>query len=89
MLQIILSCVTAEMCIKLLRNKAETRIRPGHVSLWNAITEEFEQLEALRSNKTAFCSVNAINDLRGKTLFVATNVVSTDFFKRDFLIRSD
>jgi len=85
----ILSCVTAEMCIKLLRNKAEIRIletRPGHVSLWNAITGEFEQLEALRSNKTAFCSVNAINDLRGKTLFVATNVVST-FFKHDFLIR--
>ncbi|XP_077272984.1 uncharacterized protein LOC143903334 isoform X2 [Temnothorax americanus] len=74
----ILPCVAAEMCIRLLRNKAEYRIlqkRPGHVSLWNAITGEFEQLEALKSNNTAFCSVNAINDLRGKTLVVATDLI--------------
>ncbi|XP_077272987.1 uncharacterized protein LOC143903334 isoform X3 [Temnothorax americanus] len=76
--KMILPCVAAEMCIRLLRNKAEYRIlqkRPGHVSLWNAITGEFEQLEALKSNNTAFCSVNAINDLRGKTLVVATDLI--------------
>lgn len=68
--------------MKLLPNKREIIMlqrRPGHVSLWNAITEEFEQLEALKSNNTVFCSVNAINDLRGKTLVVATDFVSTGF----------
>lgn len=68
--------------MKLLPNKREIiklETRPGHVSLWNAITGEFEQLEALKSNNTAFCSVNAISDLRGKTLVVATDFVSTGF----------
>ncbi|XP_028049514.1 uncharacterized protein LOC105835450 [Monomorium pharaonis] len=76
LLSMILPYVAAEMCIGLLRNRAETRKirrRPGHISLWNAITGEFEQLEALKSNNTAFCSVNAVNDLRGKTLVVATD----------------
>ncbi|XP_025986520.1 uncharacterized protein LOC105205239 isoform X2 [Solenopsis invicta] len=74
----ILPYVAAEMCVRLLQNRAETRImrrRPGHISLWNAITGEFEQLEALRSNNTAFCSVNVVNDLRGKTLVVATDLM--------------
>jgi len=75
--------IAAEMCVRFLQNEAETRIiwrRPGQVSLWNMITGEFEQLEALKSNNTAFCSINAMNDLRGKTLVVATNFVSTGFF---------
>ncbi|XP_070529585.1 uncharacterized protein [Cardiocondyla obscurior] len=72
----VLPCVVAETCIKLLQNKEEIRIlrrRPGHVLLWNAITGEFEQLEALKSNNSAFCSVDTIYDLRGRTLVVATD----------------
>ncbi|KMQ90754.1 hypothetical protein RF55_9456 [Lasius niger] len=67
------------MCLRLLQNIQETKIirsKPGHVWRWNAITEEFEQLEVLKWNNTAFCSVNAINDMRGKTLVVAMDFVS-------------
>lgn len=75
----ILPCVLGEICLRFLRDNQESKIissKPGHVWLWNAMTEKFEQLEALKWNNTAFCSVNAINDIRGKTLFVATDFVS-------------
>ncbi|KAM0734686.1 Glutamate receptor ionotropic, kainate glr-3 [Formica fusca] len=74
-LSVILPCVLGEICLRFLRDNQESKIissKPGHVWLWNAMTEKFEQLEALKWNNTAFCSVNAINDIRGKTLFVAT-----------------
>ncbi|KAL6262431.1 hypothetical protein P5V15_007516 [Pogonomyrmex californicus] len=78
LLLVILPHVATEMCLRLLRNRAESTIgrRPGYVSLWNPITGEFEQLEALKSNKTAFCSVKAENNLRGKTLIVATDFMN-------------
>jgi hypothetical protein len=65
-----------------LKNKRETRIiqrKPGRIWHWNAIMEKFEHLEALTLNNTALCSANVVSDLRGKTLVVATDVVSTDY----------
>ncbi|XP_072748556.1 uncharacterized protein [Anoplolepis gracilipes] len=83
-LQVIFPCVMGEICLRLLQNSQETEHiwrKPGHIWLWNGITEEFEQLEALKWNNTAFCSVNAINDMRGKTVIVtadSTNPFITD-----------
>ncbi|KAL6422562.1 hypothetical protein ACFW04_010660 [Cataglyphis niger] len=78
-LSAILPCVLGEICLRFFRNNQETEIiwnKAGYVWLWNAMTEKFEQLEALKWNNTAFCSVNAINDVRGKTLVVAMNFIS-------------
>lgn len=70
---LLLPCVAASTCLRLLRNDRETRIlrrKPDYVRRWNAITAEFENLEALTLNNSAFCSVDTVNDLRGKTLVV-------------------
>lgn len=49
---------------------------------------EFEKLEALTMNSTAFCSVNAVNDLRGKTLVVGIYPdVSVDSFRAIQIIK--
>ncbi|GAB1862256.1 hypothetical protein CAJAP_03335 [Camponotus japonicus] len=75
----ILPYVVGEICLRFLRNSQETKIiwrKPGYVWRWNAITEEFEQLEALKWNDTAFCSVDTINDMRGRTLVVATDFMN-------------
>lgn len=85
-LQMILPYVVGEICLRFLRNSQETKIiwrKPGYVWRWNAITEEFEQLEALKWNDTAFCSVDAINDMRGRTLVVATDFVSIRTFDQN------
>ncbi|KYN10106.1 hypothetical protein ALC57_17796 [Trachymyrmex cornetzi] len=75
------------MCIRLLRSRTEIRIireRPRHISLWNAITGKFEQLEALKSNNTTFYSVNAVNELRGKRLIVANGFCAYWFLLTQF-----
>lgn len=85
-LQVILPHVVGEICLRLLQNSQETKIiwkKPGYVWRWNAIREEFEQLEALKWNDTAFCSVDEINDMRGRTLVVATDFVSTRIFDQN------
>ncbi|XP_067214212.1 uncharacterized protein [Linepithema humile] len=75
-LSMIFPSVASEICLRLLGNERETRIierKPGQVWHWNAIMEKFEHLEALTLNDTALCSVNTVNDLRGKTLVVDVN----------------
>ncbi|RLU26256.1 hypothetical protein DMN91_000049, partial [Ooceraea biroi] len=74
--QAVLPYVAASICLRFLKNEWETEIllqKPGYIRRWNAITAEFESLEALTLDNSAFCSVDLVNDLRGKTLIVGTD----------------
>lgn len=57
--------------MRFLKNEKEKDIlekKSGYVWRWNAITGEFENLEALTLNNSAFCSIDMVNDLRGKSV---------------------
>ncbi|KAG7209983.1 hypothetical protein KM043_011569 [Ampulex compressa] len=76
LLSIVFTVTGAELCIRLLKNYEETRIArkiPGRLWRWNEITQNFEELEALKLNDSAICSVNIADNLRGKTIVVAAD----------------
>ncbi|XP_023289183.1 uncharacterized protein LOC105696466 [Orussus abietinus] len=79
-LLILLLCALtrAEMCLRILKNKSDypaiLRI-PGRIRKWNSTTKQFELLEALALNRSAICSVQYTNDMRGKTITVATDMM--------------
>ncbi|XP_025152593.1 uncharacterized protein LOC109503796 [Harpegnathos saltator] len=71
-LQLVLPCFATAICFRFLTSREARTVvfRPGIVWYWNANTNDFEKLEVLTLGNTAFCSVDAVNDLRGKTLRV-------------------
>lgn len=76
--QTLVALTSAETCIRFLKNHEEDRIFrtiPGHVWRWNTFTQEFEEIQAVKMNGTAVCSVKMANNLRGKTIVVAADTV--------------
>lgn len=71
--------VQAEICLRLLKNKEESRIlqkSPGRIWRWDPIAENFVPLEALKSNNRLVCSVDFVNDLAMKSITVVADNVS-------------
>ncbi|XP_076381342.1 putative glutamate receptor isoform X2 [Megalopta genalis] len=78
LLTIFVACSAAETCIRFLQNSEEKtifRTIPGQVCRWNRFAQQFEEIEAVRLNGTAVCSVGMSDDLRGKTIVVATDTM--------------
>ncbi|XP_032662786.1 uncharacterized protein LOC116840316 isoform X2 [Odontomachus brunneus] len=60
---LVLPCFATAICLRFL-SKKDTEIiinKPGHIWFWNANMNEFDKLETLTMNDTAFCSINTIN----------------------------
>ncbi|XP_054008871.1 uncharacterized protein LOC128892454 [Hylaeus anthracinus] len=78
LLSTLFALTAAETCIRLLRHSGEKKIFhtiPGHIWRWNPLTQEFEEIQAVKLNGTAICSVKMANDLRGRTIVVAADVM--------------
>ncbi|XP_076679851.1 uncharacterized protein LOC143375031 [Andrena cerasifolii] len=74
----LLAFTAAETCIRFLKNGEERgilRTIPGHVWRWSRRTHEFEEIQAVKLNGTAVCSVKMANDLRGRTIIVAADTM--------------
>ncbi|XP_035742265.1 uncharacterized protein LOC118450555 isoform X3 [Vespa mandarinia] len=68
--------IQAEICLRLLKNKEESRIlqkSPGRIWRWDSIAENFVPLEALKSNNGLVCSVDFVKDLAMKSITVVAD----------------
>ncbi|XP_076627733.1 glutamate receptor ionotropic, kainate 5-like [Colletes latitarsis] len=78
-LLMLFALTAAETCIRFLKNHEEKKIFhtiPGRVWRWNTFTQDFEEIQAVKLNNTAVCSVKMANNLRGKTIVVATDIMN-------------
>ncbi|XP_020280451.1 uncharacterized protein LOC109853104 [Pseudomyrmex gracilis] len=67
--------VASELCIRFLEVNTNLLNNSRRFNLWNAATQEFDKLEALTENGTAFCSIDQVSDARGETLAVSVEVM--------------
>ncbi|KZC11844.1 hypothetical protein WN55_03683 [Dufourea novaeangliae] len=77
-LTILFALTAAETCVRFLKNADEKRIFhtvPGQIWRWNSVAQEFEEIQAVKLNGTAVCSVKMANNLRGKTIVVAADIM--------------
>lgn len=78
--------IQAEICLRLLKNKEESKIlqkTPGRIWRWDPIAENFVPLETLKSNNGLVCSVDFVKDLAVKSITVVADNVS--YSRKQFL----